>query len=108
MTHQDLDVTKLINTELRELRNAGFEEDILRTMEEKSKGYILSDNYAGFLRELEKLDRSQLQQHEPSTYEAIKELSTQRGKSTFIESRTADLYDRIYGAWLGRWHPTAC
>jgi hypothetical protein len=102
MIHQDLHTNQLIRTEISELRNAGFDEDIIRTIEEKSKEYNDKDDYAGFLLDLDKVDWSYLRQREPSKFEAIVDQFPQSGKITFPENAGVDLYDRIYGAWLAR------
>lgn len=116
MIHQDFHAAQLIKTEIIELRNAGFEEEVVKGIEEKAKPYLAAQDYAGFLVELKKLNWSRVEQREPSTLEGIREKSPQ-GNIALPESRGVDLYDRIYGAWLARcagcilgkpvegWHP---
>jgi len=84
------------------LRNAGFDNNIIRTLEEKSRAYLENDDYDGFLLELETLDWSRFEQSEPSKFEAIQAESTQVGQLSLPENEGIDLYDRIYGAWLAR------
>ena len=45
MIHQDLHVKQLINAEIIELRNAGFEKELISTLEDRSKAYLDNDDY---------------------------------------------------------------
>lgn len=102
MLHQDLSVEKLINNEIRELKNSVVEPHLIAEIESNALNYINNDDYAGFLKELERIDWTHQKKIEPSDYVAIKTLcSNQIGNKKPILELTK-LYNRIYGAWLGR------